>query len=452
MKTTSFYPTKGYLHNLFLAALVLLAASTRAQNLVNNPNFSSGSSSGWSTGCSIEINPQSTYGGPSSSIYVTEIDVERCLNQQVCIMPGLSYTFTYQATRRPQIGSPASPGLQVKVTGNTSSTNYVNNIQSYTSTTWNMQTQTFTIAVPLASADTKLNIQFLPNNNTTTYGVIIGDIQLAPTSASSLSIGGPTTSIVAASNNFYLAGSPSGASYNWSFSNGANLASSTSATPSNITWSTMGTKTVSVAISNSVCTMATYSQTMNISAILAMNWINFTGESKDNDGWLSWTTENTTGKESFIIERSANGNSFDSIGMIASINNAVANTYYFTDKSMLNGNNYNRIHTVNKDGAPSWSAIVILANNQRSTAGNIHLFPNPATTTLNFGINSATGSEVTVQVFNLSGILMMKQQLQLSAGDNQQSLPTSSLKTGNYFLQVTNTQGTIRHLQTFAKI
>jgi hypothetical protein len=444
---------KRSIHSFFLAVLMIATAlSTQAQNLVSNSNFSGGSSSGWTTGCSVEVNPQSTYGGPSGSIYVTEIDVERCLSQQVCILPGLSYTLAYTATRRPQSGSPANPGLQVKVTGNVSNTNYVNNIKAYTNTTWNLQTQSFTITVPAGSADTKLNIQFLPNNNSTTYGVILSDIELAPTSASALSIGGPTTSAVAVSNSYYLTGSPSGASYNWSFSNGANFATSASATPSNITWSTMGTKTVSVAISNSVCTMASYSQTVNVSAILAVQLSDFTGESKDNDGLLSWAMANGAGTEYFVIERSADGNIFDSIGMIAWINNAAAYTYHFTDKSMLNGNNFYRLRTVNRDGATSYSGVVILTNNFTLTTGKMNIFPNPATALLNFEIASATGGEVTVQVFNLSGILMIKKQLQLSAGNNLQSLPTSMLRTGNYFLQVSNAQGTVRYMQAFARI
>src|ERR1700712_4297453 len=102
-------------HFIIIAAFFTFSIrSLHAQNLVVNSNFTGGSSTGWSTGSSIEINPQSVYGGPSSSIYVTEIDMERSLSQQVCILPGLSYTFTYQASRRPQSGSPASPGITVK--------------------------------------------------------------------------------------------------------------------------------------------------------------------------------------------------------------------------------------------------------------------------------------------------------------------------------------------------
>src|SRR4051794_1979145 len=99
MKTTISFTALYY--SLAIAATLQLISVTSvdAQNLVTNSSFTGGSSSGWSTGSSIEVNPQTTYGGPSSTIYVTEIDVERTINQQVCVLPGLTYTFTYLASR-----------------------------------------------------------------------------------------------------------------------------------------------------------------------------------------------------------------------------------------------------------------------------------------------------------------------------------------------------------------
>jgi len=453
MKTTYLTPKNPFL-SLTLATTLALTGPffARAQNLVTNSNFTGGSSTGWSTDCSIEINPQSTYGGPSSSIYVTEIDNERCMNQQVCILPGLSYTFSFQATRRTQTGSPANPGLQVKVTGTTTNHDYVNNTQAYTNTSWNMVTRTFTISVPSNSTDKKLNIQFSPNNNTTTYGVIVGDIELAPASSNALSMNGPATSAVASPNNFSLSGAPAGTSYAWSFSGSANHSTSASATPTAISWSSMGTKTVSVSVSNSVCTMATYSQSITISAILPVQFVSFTGEMKAGDALLTWTTENEMNARHFVIERSANGSDFDSIGVIAASNNVSVNVYYFTDKDPVNGNNYYRLRNVDLDGKASYSKLVVLANNNTVTNGQMKIFPNPAQTVLNVEIAGTTGSEVRIQVFTLSGILMMEKQQSLSAGNNQQSLGITSLKSGHYFLKVINAQGTVQYVQAFVKL
>jgi hypothetical protein len=449
-----FYPKQTKYRSLAVLAILVSSTITHAQNLVSNSSFSGGSSTGWTpnSGSSIEVNPETTYGGPSGSIYVTEIDIERSLNQQVCVMPGLSYTFSYGAARRPQSGTPANPGIQVKVTGTTTNTNYVNSTQLYTSTTWDLQAKSFTITIPSSSTDKKLNIQFVPNNNSSTYGVLISDIELAPAGTNPISISGPSTSVVSSPNNYSLTGSPAGASYSWSFSGDANNTSSASAAPTNISWASMGAKTVSVALSNGVCTMATYSQPMNISAILAIRLVNFTGEVKGNTSLLTWTTENETNARYFVMERSATGSDFDSIGMQVSINANAAYTYQFTDETPLNGKNYYRLRHLDIDGNVYYSKVILLASDAVTATGKMQVYPNPAISTVNYMITSEKSGPVIIQVFNLSGILLMTNQQQLSIGTNRQSFGVSSLKSGNYFLKVVDAGGTMQFIQAFSKI
>jgi len=446
MKTTT--PYFFVLALLFATTGVLPAYS---QNLVTNSNFSGGSSTGWSTGCTIEVNPQTAYGGPGGSIYVTEIDVERCINQQVCILPGLTYTFTYYATRRTQAPTPASPDMRVKVTGVNSNTNYVNTVQTYSNTSWNLQLQTFTFAVPLASGDKKLNIQFLNNTNLGTYGIVLSDIELAPAAGNTPGITGPTTSAVAAPNNFSLANSPaSGVSYSWSFPGGATPATSTSANPLGVKWSSMGAKLVSVAIGNGSCTMATYTQSVTISAVLAVEMTRFEGEVKEGAGRLSWDTENETGDQYFAVERSGDALRFDSIGRVQGMNSASPHTYRFEDKGIMNGSNYYRLRQVDRDGTSHYSTTLLLSNTG-SRSSDMKVFPNPAGTVLNLVVNSPVAGAATLQVFDLSGAPVMNCQQLFSAGVNRLSLSIGDLGSGNYFLKLSVGQGAFQYSTLFTK-
>src|SRR5687767_4468099 len=101
---------------LGLVASALLAVSSGKAlgqtNLITNPDFSGGST-GWSTNCTIEINPETVYGGSVSSNRVTEIDTERCLYQDVTITPGTIYTLSYRAARRIGGPTPATVGVNV---------------------------------------------------------------------------------------------------------------------------------------------------------------------------------------------------------------------------------------------------------------------------------------------------------------------------------------------------
>ena len=441
-------------YNTIIAALFTLnISSLQAQNLVVNPDFTGGSTTGWSTASSIEVNPQTTYGGPSSSIFVTEVDAERSLSQQVCILRGLSYTFTYQATRRPQTGSPANPGIQVKVTGVTSGTNYVNSTQAYSNTSWSAQTKTFTVTIPSGSSDRKVNIEFTSNNNSTTYGVLVWDIELEPASTNSISINGPVTSGVSTPNNFSLTNIPAGASYAWSFSGGASSASSSSATPTGISWASLGTKNVTASISNGTCTMATYTKAVTISTTLPIEWASFTGAVDKSSSLLTWVSEKESGGKYFVISRSTDGTQFDSIGVITSTNSSTAYTYQYIDKTMPAGNVYYRIQHVDLDGAVSFSKIITLTNAASSAdKANLRLFPNPAVSTMNYTITSAQATRVEIGIYSASGVLMMTSQAQLTAGFNQSTINIGSLNHGNYFLKIANAAGNVQLVQSFIKL
>ena len=441
-------------YNTIIAALFTLnICSLQAQNLVVNSDFTGGSTTGWSTTSSIEINPQNVYGGPSSSIYVTEIDAERSLSQQVCVLRGLSYTFTYQAARRPQTGSPANPGIQVKVTGLTSGTNYVNSTQAYNNSSWSAQSKTFTVTIPSSSTDKKVNIEFLPNNNSTTYGVIVWDIELAPASTNLISINGPATSGVSTPNNFSLVNSPAGASYNWSFSGDASSTSSSSATPTGISWASMGSKNVTASISNSTCTMATYSKAVTISSTLPIEWTSFTGAIDNNFALLTWVSAQESEGKYFVISRSTDGTSFDSIGVITSRNSSTAYTYQYIDKTMPAGDVAYRIEHVDLDGVVSFSKIITLTNAASSMdKANLRLFPNPAISTMNYTITSMQATRVDIGIYSASGVLMMTSQAHLTAGFNQNTINIGGLNHGNYFLKIVNAAGNVQSVQSFIKL
>lgn len=187
---------------------------------------------------------------------------------------------------------------------------------------------------------------------------------------------------------------------------------------------------------------------MNSSQSLLMS---FSGEIVTNTAQLSWIMENETNSNYFVIERSGNGSSFDSIAIVTSLNNAHESDYSYTDMNLLNGGNYYRLREVSVDGISKYSKVIFLNNNTTVTAST-RIFPNPAVTTLNYTINISAGDQVTVQIYNLAGVAVSEQEQQLTAGLNQQSIVIASLRTGDYILKISNKQGTLHFAQLFAKI
>jgi hypothetical protein len=107
---------------------------------------------------------------------------------------------------------------------------------------------------------------------------------------------------------------------------------------------------------------------------------------------------------------------------------------------------------VDKDGVVRYSKVVTLYDMQQTETVKMSVYPNPATATISYTLSSASSTQVLVQVYSISGVLLLSNLQQLNAGDNLQTVAVSSLKTGNYFLKVSNREGSCQYVQPFVKV
>jgi hypothetical protein len=181
--------------------------------------------------------------------------------------------------------------------------------------------------------------------------------------------------------------------------------------------------------------------------------LSFDGQVENSCANLTWVMENETNCKWFVIERAGDKGGYDSISVVEGVNNNNQTTYTFEDENMVIGNNYYRLRQVDRDGIVRYSKVVTLYKNAPATTANsMGIYPNPATSTINYTVASATSQQVIVQVFDISGVVLLTAQQQLYAGSNQQTVAVSSLKSGNYFLRVTNREGSTQYVQPFVKI
>lgn len=346
---------------LLLTGTVMFSNGVSAQNLITNPGFESGTS-GWGTDCSIEIYTENVYGGTSSSNMVTEIDVERCFNQQVAVSAGAIYDFSYKASRRTGGGTPGTVGVNITITGVQSGTEYLNTNKTYSNTTWGFVTESFSFTLPTDAIDSKVNIKFSSYLTTGTYGTIVDDI------------------------NFNM--DPQ-------------------------------------------------------SSVLPIKLMSFAGQLKNKKAMLTWTASNDDiDGEYFIAERAPSQGGFDSIGVVA----ASGTAYSFTDNRMLSGSNNYRLRIVNRASA-TYSKIISLDN---TAASDVQVYPNPATTSIGFKLNSTVKNNVNVIVYSLSGSVVSMKQIQLNAGLNASTLDVTSLRPGSFFLKICDDNG-MNYVQEFCK-
>src|SRR4029079_8939151 len=94
---------------------------------------------------------------------------------------------------------------------------------------------------------------------------------------------------------------------------------------------------------------------------LPVTFIGFTAELKNKSVLLQWQTENERNLSRFIIERSADGNTFSSVGNVAAAGNSstkINNT--ILDQLPLPGVNFYRLKMIDTDGKFKYSKVVAI--------------------------------------------------------------------------------------------
>ena len=176
---------------------------------------------------------------------------------------------------------------------------------------------------------------------------------------------------------------------------------------------------------------------------LPIELIDFKGKYINNQSVLSWITASEKDNDYFILERSEDARDFTQIGKIdgAGNSNSFLN-YQFIDPKPINQVAYYRLKQIDFDGQYSYSQVIALRNNQKLNT-EIKAYPNPSNG--NFLITNIpfqTGEAFVCQVFNMQGELL-KKDLHISDTSNNFLLQLSELKSGVYWVSLTNGTSTV---------
>jgi hypothetical protein len=179
--------------------------------------------------------------------------------------------------------------------------------------------------------------------------------------------------------------------------------------------------------------------------------MSFTGAVQGKVADLTWVTENETNSKWFVIERSGTDGGFDSIAVVMGINNGNLTTYSFSDPNMLTGTNSYRLREVDLTGDQRYSKVIMLQDAQVAEI-KMAIYPNPAVASINYTINSASAEPVLVQVYSLTGVVMLNTQQEVQAGSNLQAVAVNNLRAGNYILKVSSQTGSFSFVEPFVKV
>lgn len=144
---------------------------------------------------------------------------------------------------------------------------------------------------------------------------------------------------------------------------------------------------------------------------------------------LNWNTSSENNNKEFVIERSADGNKWEQIGLVASKadngNSSNKLDYTFTDKNPLGNANYYRLKQIDFDNKFEYSPIRVM----RFDIIKISLSPNPAKNHIT--VNGLNGNEEII-VLDITGKIVLREKVSQAT----HRLNTSVLINGNYYVKV----------------
>ncbi len=163
--------------------------------------------------------------------------------------------------------------------------------------------------------------------------------------------------------------------------------------------------------------------------VLPVQWASFTAEKKNKSAILLWSTLTEQNSKRFIVERSADGNSFLPLTTVeASGNSNFLKSYSYTDAAPLNGINYYRIRQEDLDGKTILSEVRSLFFDDRY---NVSITPNPASDVINIRIPGNT-KIINAILTNSAG----QKVKQVSFNNAGMQIDISNLARGIYYIQL----------------
>lgn len=200
----------------------------------------------------------------------------------------------------------------------------------------------------------------------------------------------------------------------------------------------------SVAGSSSVsATLASPLQIMRLTAVsggsvLPISLLSFDAKLiGDNIGLLEWATATEKDFSHFIVERSNDAMSFQSLGTVSSkANNGTSheNLYYqFTDRNMMNGNNFYRLTMIDKSGTKTYSELKLLRISNQNQS--IVVYPIPAKESVFIDYNGNEGVDIALRLCDIYG-RVLKTEVKSVTMFNHWQISLSEFPSGNYILQL----------------
>ncbi len=175
------------------------------------------------------------------------------------------------------------------------------------------------------------------------------------------------------------------------------------------------------------------------SKALPVHLLSFSGKEEPAYNVLSWKAT-CTGQTSFFIERSTDGNSYATIGIVNAADGNCDLPFYYNDVQPPQGKSFYRLRINENNSADKYSNVLVL-NRKSGNEVKVEIIPNPVTSgQADLRITSAATYNARIKLVDINGKTLFTTQAVLQPGINPIKINVASLSAGLYYLQYTDGQ------------
>jgi hypothetical protein len=157
---------------------------------------------------------------------------------------------------------------------------------------------------------------------------------------------------------------------------------------------------------------------------------------------VSWITASEINNDKFIVERSLDAINFEIVGTVKGANNSTSTrSYNLTDVKPYNGVSYYRLRQLDFNGEQeTFTPVAVYLTG--AVGSSMNVFPNPANENATLSIHGQYKGKAVLQIIDIKGRNISKQQINLTEGSNSIQLEVNGLANGKYLIHVTLSDGT----------
>ena len=170
---------------------------------------------------------------------------------------------------------------------------------------------------------------------------------------------------------------------------------------------------------------------------LPVNFIGLVATRNNNLVSLRWDVSEEINVQQYEVERSANGSSFNTVGVVPSKGKSI---YSFTDANAGTGNIFYRVKSKDIDGKFKYSGIILLHGSGNSYSNTLNIYPSPAKAqaTIEHKLLT-TNARITITTLDGKVVNLIRP----TVGSSHTPVDLTAIPSGIYILRLDDGKGTV---------